>query len=169
MFCTIPPFSCSSGKTKSASLNQFLTWLDGVSFLPYVLQHTWRLSRQAAISQKHQRPLRRRGLLWYGITQAETLITSVYRSNLLCKDLLKHNPYVGTIYKKHWLVYSENFWTPGDSLWKGQECLTKVAKIGPFPWTILYKSCLFTSNQRPLFWKITSLGDTKQCVHEHRH
>ena len=92
MFCAMPPFSRSSSKTKSTSLNQFLTWLDGVFFLPYVLQHTSRLSWQAAISPKHERPLPRRGVLWYAITEAETLITSVYRSNLLCKDLLKHNP-----------------------------------------------------------------------------
>ena len=43
-------------------------------------------------------------------------------------------------------------------LWKGQECLTKVAKFGPFPCTILYKSCLFypswqaTSFERPPSW-----------------
>ena len=40
-------------------------------------------------------------------------------------------------------------------LWKGQECLTKVAKLGPSPCTILYISCLFypswqaTSFERP--------------------
>ena len=43
-------------------------------------------------------------------------------------------------------------------LWKGQGCLTKVAKFGPFPCTILYKSCLFypswqaTSFERPPSW-----------------
>ena len=42
-----------------------------------------------------------------------------------------------------------------EPLWKGQESLTKVAKFGPFPCTILYKSCLFypslqaTSFDRP--------------------
>ena len=42
--------------------------------------------------------------------------------------------------------------------WKGQECLTKVAKLGPFPCTILYKSCLFypswqaTSFETPPSW-----------------
>ena len=45
-----------------------------------------------------------------------------------------------------------------EPLWKGQECLTKVAKFCPFPRTILYKSCLFypswqaTSFERPPFW-----------------
>ena len=45
-----------------------------------------------------------------------------------------------------------------EPLWKGQECLIKVAKFGPFPCTILYKSCLFypswqaTSFERPPFW-----------------
>ena len=29
-----------------------------------------------------------------------------------------------------------------EPLWKGQEYLTKVAKFGLFPYTILYKSCL---------------------------
>ena len=43
-------------------------------------------------------------------------------------------------------------------LWKGQECLTKVAKFGPFPCTILNKSWLFypswqaASFERPTFW-----------------
>ena len=42
-----------------------------------------------------------------------------------------------------------------EPLWKRKECLTKVAKFGPFPCTILYKSCLFypswqaTSFERP--------------------
>ena len=45
-----------------------------------------------------------------------------------------------------------------EPLWKGQECLTKVAKLGPFPCTILYKSYLFypswqaTSFERPASW-----------------
>ena len=45
-----------------------------------------------------------------------------------------------------------------EPLWKGQESITKVAKFGPFPCTILYKSCLFypswqaTSFERPLSW-----------------
>ena len=45
-----------------------------------------------------------------------------------------------------------------EPLWKGQESLTKVAKFGPFPCTILYKSYLFypswqaTSFERPLSW-----------------
>ena len=45
-----------------------------------------------------------------------------------------------------------------EPLWKGQESLTKVAKFGPFPGTILYKSCLFypswqaTSLERPPSW-----------------
>ena len=45
-----------------------------------------------------------------------------------------------------------------EPLWKGQECLTKVAKFGSFLCTILYKSCLFspswqaTSFERPPIW-----------------
>ena len=45
-----------------------------------------------------------------------------------------------------------------EPLWKGQECLTKVAKFGRFPCTILCKSCLFypswqaTSFERPPSW-----------------
>ena len=45
-----------------------------------------------------------------------------------------------------------------EPLWKGQGSLTKVAKFGPFPCTILYKSCLFypswqaTSFERPPSW-----------------
>ena len=45
-----------------------------------------------------------------------------------------------------------------EPLWKRQECLTKVAKFGPFPYNILYKSCLFypswqaTSFERPPSW-----------------
>ena len=48
--------------------------------------------------------------------------------------------------------------TTVEPLWKGQESLTKVAKFGPFPRTILYKSYLFypswqaTSFERPLSW-----------------
>ena len=43
-------------------------------------------------------------------------------------------------------------------IWKGQECFTKFVKFGPFPRTILYKSCLFcasqqaTSFEKPPFW-----------------
>ena len=40
-----------------------------------------------------------------------------------------------------------------EPLCKGQECLTKVVKFGPFPHTILYKSCLFYP-----FWNATILG-----------
>ena len=40
-----------------------------------------------------------------------------------------------------------------EPLWKGQESLTKVAKFGPFPRTILYKSYLFYPS-----WKATILG-----------
>ena len=45
-----------------------------------------------------------------------------------------------------------------EPLWKGQECLTKVTKCGPFPCIILYKSCLFypswqaTCFERPPSW-----------------
>ena len=45
-----------------------------------------------------------------------------------------------------------------EPLWKGQECLTKVAKFCSFPCTTLCKSCLFypswqaTSFERPPFW-----------------
>ena len=50
------------------------------------------------------------------------------------------------------------FWYKVEPLWKGQERLTEVAKFGPFPRTILYKSCLFypswqaTSFERPPSW-----------------
>ena len=46
-------------------------------------------------------------------------------------------------------------WSTVEALWKGQECLTKVAKLVPFPCTILYNTCLFypswqaTSFERP--------------------
>ena len=45
-----------------------------------------------------------------------------------------------------------------EPLWKGQGCLIKVAKFGPFPCIILSKSCLFypswqaISFERPPFW-----------------
>ena len=45
-----------------------------------------------------------------------------------------------------------------EPLWEGQESFTKVAKFGPFPRTILYKSCWFypswqaTSFERPSSW-----------------
>ena len=47
------------------------------------------------------------------------------------------------------------FWNRVEPLWKGQECLTKVARFGTFPCTIPYKLCLFypswqaTSSERP--------------------
>ena len=45
-----------------------------------------------------------------------------------------------------------------EPLWKGWQCLTKVAKFDQFPCTIPYKSCLFypsrqaTSFERPSSW-----------------
>ena len=47
-----------------------------------------------------------------------------------------------------------------EPLWKGQESLTKVAKIGPFRRTILYKSIMFVYPPMigHLFWKATILG-----------
>ena len=36
-----------------------------------------------------------------------------------------------------------------EPLWRGQECLTKVAKFDPYSGTILYKSCFFTPHDRP--------------------
>ena len=51
-----------------------------------------------------------------------------------------------------------------EPLWKGQECLTKIAKFGPFPCAILYKSCLFypssqvTSFERPPSWLASIQG-----------
>ena len=69
---------------------------------------------------------------------------------------------------KKLLVLTKSCWSRTDGpalvsntvepLWKGQESLTKVAKIGPFSRTILYKSCLFypswqaTSFERPPSW-----------------
>ena len=44
------------------------------------------------------------------------------------------------------------------SLWKGQECINKVAKFGPFPYTILYTSCLFYPHDRPPLLKGHHLG-----------
>ena len=44
-------------------------------------------------------------------------------------------------------------WNTVEPLWKGQESLTKFVKFGPFPFTILYKSCLFY----PL-WQATFFG-----------
>ena len=40
------------------------------------------------------------------------------------------------------IVFNSNSNTV-EPLWKGWESLTKVAKFGPFPRTILYKTCLF--------------------------
>ena len=45
-----------------------------------------------------------------------------------------------------------------EHLCKGQECLTKVAKFGPFLGTILYKSCLFYPHDRPPLLKGHHLG-----------
>ena len=48
-----------------------------------------------------------------------------------------------------------------EPLWKGQECLTK---FGPFPCTILYKSCLFYPS-----WQATSFErpplEELHCIH----
>ena len=55
------------------------------------------------------------------------------------------------------LQFNHKLYTVGP-FWKGQESLTKVAKFGPFPCTILYKTCLFypswqaTSFERPPSW-----------------
>ena len=46
-----------------------------------------------------------------------------------------------------------------EPLWKGQEILTKVAKFGPFPRTIFYKSCLFYPS-----WQATSFERTPSGV-----
>ena len=47
-----------------------------------------------------------------------------------------------------------------EPLWKGQESIAKVAKFGPFPCTILYKSCLFHPS-----WEATFLhsGETDEA------
>ena len=63
-----------------------------------------------------------------------------------------------TSYLINILAPRQNCWYLEEPLWKGQECLTKVAKLGPFPCTILYKSCLFypswqaTPFERPPSW-----------------
>ena len=55
-----------------------------------------------------------------------------------------------------------------EPLWKRKECLTKVAKFGPFPCTILYKSCLSypswqaTSFEGHLGWPLNI--DVFQCI-----
>ena len=57
-----------------------------------------------------------------------------------------------------WVLQLVKYAHTVEPLWKGQESLTKVAKFGPFPGTILYKSCLFypswqaTSFERPPSW-----------------
>ena len=57
-----------------------------------------------------------------------------------------------------WVLQLVKYAHTVEPLWKGQESLTKVAKFGPFPSTILYKSCLFypswqaTSFERPPSW-----------------
>ena len=54
--------------------------------------------------------------------------------------------------------------------WKGQGCLTKVAKCGPFPCTILYKSCFYypswqaTSFERPPSWVALIEGFHCICI-----
>ena len=40
-----------------------------------------------------------------------------------------------------------------EPLWKGQECLTKIAKFGPFPCAILYKSSLFYPSSQVILLK----------------
>ena len=57
-----------------------------------------------------------------------------------------------------------------EPLWKGQGSLSKVAKFGLFPRTILYKSCLFypwwqvTSFQRPPSWVAFIEGFHCTCI-----
>ena len=49
------------------------------------------------------------------------------------------------------LKWLGHFFNTVEPLWKGQECLTKFAKLCSFPCTILYKSCLFYPS-----WQATS-------------
>ena len=68
----------------------------------------------------------------------------------------------------HWVgcttyrVHVSLEWDPCDLhvLSLGTECLTQVAKFGPFRCTILFKSCLFYPSWQTghLFWKVTILG-----------
>ena len=57
-----------------------------------------------------------------------------------------------------WVLQLVKYAHTVEPIWKGQGSLTKVAKLGPFPGTILYKSCLFyhswqaTSCERPPSW-----------------
>ena len=57
-----------------------------------------------------------------------------------------------------------------EPLLKGQECLTKVAELGQFPCTSLYKSCLFypswqaTSFERPPSWMAFLEGFHCICI-----
>ena len=52
-----------------------------------------------------------------------------------------------------WVLQLVKYAHTVEPLWKGQESLTKVAKLGPFPGTIIYKSCLFYPS-----WQATSCG-----------
>ena len=62
--------------------------------------------------------------------------------------------HLGMLWNQWWTISLVHTVEP---LWKGQECLTKVAKFGPLPGIVLYKSCLFypswqaTSFERPPF------------------
>ena len=82
----------------------------------------------------------------------------------ITKPIKQRDVYIPTtvsyilISNQHPVVYNSCTTCTVEPLWKGQECLTKVAKFGPFPCTILYKSCLpypswqDTSFERPVSW-----------------
>ena len=51
-----------------------------------------------------------------------------------------------------WVLQLVKYAHTVEPLWKGQESLTKVAKLGPFPGTIIYKSCLFYPSWQATSW-----------------
>ena len=76
-------------------------------------------------------------------------------SNREAGDLIRYRSHYDVIVMQSLILAIGHTVEP---LWKSQECLTKVAKFGPFPCTILYNSCfilpLMTGH---LFWKATIL------------
>ena len=83
------------------------------------------------------------------ITSLLRQTTSYWRNN----DIIVANFSVGIFVSE--LIKNVNTVEP---LWKGHESLTNIAKVGPFPRIILYKSCLIypswqaTAFERPLSW-----------------
>ena len=78
------------------------------------------------------------------------------KGNILCGTIFMQDEI--SLFKRGCLSKYIQSLSTVEPLWKGQESLTKVAKFGPFPCTILYKSYLFypswqvTSFERPPSW-----------------